>query len=66
MNNLNINFKNNIFKKLSDYCNDRSEFEDISCGGYHSLCLIKYKKSINWIYDDYEKKICKTINECDF
>ena len=51
---------------LSDYCNDRSEFEDISCGGYHSLCLIKYKKSINWIYDDYEKKICKTINECDF
>ena len=51
---------------LSDYnYNNKCDFEEISCGGFHSLCLIKYKKNINWIFDDYEKKICKTIDECD-
>ncbi len=51
---------------LLDYNNDKSEFEDISCGGYHSLCLIKHKKNINWIFDDFDKKISKTIDDIDF
>ena len=48
---------------LLDYCNDKSEFEEISCGGFHSLCLIKRKKSINWIFDDFNKKILKIIDD---
>ena len=51
---------------LLDYNNNKSEFEDISCGGYHSLCLIKHKKNINWIFDDFDKKISKTIDDIDF
>ena len=48
---------------LLDYItNDKSEFEEISCGGFHSLCLIKRKKNINWIFDDFDKKISKVID----
>ena len=50
---------------LLDYKNDKSEFMEISCGGFHSLCLIKYKKNINWIFDDFDKKISKTIDDID-
>ena len=50
---------------LLDYNDDKSGFEEISCGGFHSLCLIKHKKNINWIFDDYEKKISKIIDEID-
>ena len=28
-------------------------FDDISCGGFHSLCLAKYKESIDWIENDF-------------
>ena len=48
---------------LMDYCNYKSGFEEISCGGFHSLCLVKYKGSINWIYEDFDKKITKIIDE---
>ena len=48
---------------LSDYCNDENEFEEICCGGFHSLCLIKRKKNINWLFDDFEKKIVKIIDD---
>ena len=50
---------------LLDYNSDKSEFEEISCGGFHSLCLIKHKKDINWIFDDFEKKISKIIDDID-
>ena len=50
---------------LMDYSNYKCGFEEISCGGFHSLCLIKYKESINWIDDDFEKKISKTIDEIE-
>ena len=30
---------------LMDYSNYRCGFEEISCGGFHSLCLVKYKKT---------------------
>ena len=48
---------------LLDYSNYKCGFEEISCGGFHSLCLIKYKESTNWIKDDFEKKIAKIIDE---
>ena len=48
---------------LTDYSNLKRGFDEISCGGFHSLCLIKYKENINWIYDDFDKKIVKTIEE---
>ena len=50
---------------LLDYNSDKSEFVEISCGGFHSLCLIKHKKNINWIFDDFEKKISKVIDDID-
>ena len=48
---------------LMDYCSQKCGFEEISCGGFHSLCLVKYKENINWIYDDFDKKIVKVIDE---
>ena len=48
---------------LLDYCNDKNEFSEISCGGFHSLCLIKRKKNINWLFDDFDKKISKIIDD---
>ena len=48
---------------LMDYCNYKCGFEEISCGGFHSLCLVKYKEDINWIYEDFDKKIVKVIDE---
>ena len=41
--------------------NDKIQFEEIACGGFHSLCLIKYKDDISWIEDDF-KKIENAIN----
>ena len=55
-----------IFENSVSIADNKSEFEDISCGGYHSLCLIKHKKNINWIFDDFDKKISKTIDDIDF
>ena len=45
----------NPINYLSDYNSKR--FEEISCGGFHSLCLIKYVENLNWIEDDYDKII---------
>ena len=42
---------------------DDVKIEDISCGGFHSLCLIKYKKSVEWIENDYKNIIVKAIKE---
>ena len=41
----------------------KNKFESVSCGGFHSLCLIKYNEDINWIEDDFNNIICKVINE---
>jgi len=40
-----------------------NKFESVSCGGFHSLCLITYNEDINWIEDDFKNNICKIINE---
>jgi len=42
----------NPINYLSDYNSKR--FEEISCGGFHSLCLIKHIENLNWIEDDYD------------
>ena len=45
---------------LLGFNNDKFQFEEISCGGFHSLCLAKYKGDLSWIEDDF-KKIVDTI-----
>lgn len=45
----------NPINYLSDYNSKR--FDEISCGGFHSLCLIKYIENLNWIEEDYDKII---------
>ena len=40
-----------------------NKFESVSCGGFHSLCLIKHKEDINWIENDFKYNICKIIND---
>ena len=39
------------------------KFEEVACGGFHSLCLIKHHENINWIEDDFIKIICALIDE---
>ena len=46
---------------LFDY--KENKFENISCGGFHSLCLINHKENINWIENDFKNNICKIIND---
>ena len=49
---------------LLGFNNEKLQFEEISCGGFHSLCLIKYKEDLSWIEDDL-KTIADTINSND-
>ena len=49
---------------LLGFNNDKIQFEEISCGGFHSLCLTKYKENLNWIDDDFQK-IVEAINKND-
>ena len=35
---------------LNEY--NTTKFDEISCGGFHSLCLIKHKEDLSWIDDD--------------
>ena len=39
------------------------KFDEVACGGFHSLCLIKHKDNIDWINEDYEKIICIIIDD---
>ena len=40
-----------------------NKFESVSCGGFHSLCLIQYNEDLSWIEDDFKKNICQIIND---
>jgi len=40
-----------------------NKFESVSCGGFHSLCLIESNEDINWIEDDFKNAICKIIED---
>ena len=40
------------FTENKDENDAKIQFEDISCGGFHSLCLEKYKEELNWIEID--------------
>ena len=56
---------------LLTFCQEKNEkgnkvqFDDISCGGFHSLCLAKYKNGIDWIDNDFRiiVNIIKNNNE---
>ena len=37
----------------------------VSCGGFHSLCLLKSKNNLDWIEKDYNESILETIAEID-
>ena len=50
----------NPINYLSDF--NSKKFDEISCGGFHSLCLIKYKEDLNWIEEDFII-ISKVIDE---
>ena len=41
----------------------KNKFENVSCGGFHSLCLIKHRDDVNWIENDFKYNICRVINE---
>ena len=41
------------------------QFDDISCGGFHSLCLTKYKNDIDWIEKDADIIVNTIKNNCD-
>ena len=47
-----INYLLALSKEKQDNDN-QIQFEDISCGGFHSLCLAKYKDDIDWIENDF-------------
>ena len=52
----------NPIKYLLGYNN--FNFSEISCGGFHSLCLIKHKESIDWIEKDFQN-IVDEINKIE-
>ena len=49
---INCLFEYNFFK-----------FDEVACGGFHSLVLIKHHKDTNWIEDDYNEIICTLIDD---
>ena len=46
---------------LSEY--KMNNFSDISCGGFHSLVLLKNKNNLEWIEKDYDIYILGILNE---
>ena len=48
---------------LSEYNMDK--YCQVSCGGFHSLCLLKSKNNLDWIEKDYNESILETIAEIE-
>ena len=46
---------------LTEY--NMNYFSDVSCGGFHSLILLKSKYNLDWIEKDYDEIILGIINE---
>ena len=46
---------------LHGFNNNKIQFEDVACGGFHSMCLVKYKEDLSWIENDFVK-IINSIN----
>ena len=46
---------------LTDY--NMNNFSDVSCGGFHSLILLKSKNNIDWIEKDYDEFILGVLKE---
>ena len=50
---------------LLGFNSKKIKFEEIACGGFHSLCLVKYREDISWIEEDL-KIIVNEINYKNF
>ena len=48
-----INYLLGFYGEKNNENENQIIFDDISCGGFHSLCLAKYKESIDWIDNDF-------------
>ena len=46
---------------LTEY--NMNKFWEVSCGGFHSLCLLKSKNNLDWIESDYNENILEVIEE---
>ena len=46
---------------LTEY--NMNKFCEVSCGGFHSLCLLKSKNNLDWIESDYNENILEVIEE---
>ena len=46
---------------LTEY--NLNNFSDVSCGGFHSLILLKSKNNLDWIEKDYDEHILGIFNE---
>ena len=46
---------------LTEY--NMNNFSDVSCGGFHSLILLKSKNNVNWIENDYDELILGIFKE---
>ena len=46
---------------LTDY--NMNNFSDVSCGGFHSLILLKSKNNLDWIEKDYDEFILGVLKE---
>ena len=46
---------------LSEF--NMNKFSQVSCGGFHSLCLLKSKNNLEWIEKDYNESILEIIEE---
>ena len=46
---------------LTEY--NMNNFSEVSCGGFHSLCLLKSKNNLDWIEKDYTENILEIIEE---
>ena len=45
---------------LTEY--NLNNFSDVSCGGFHSLILLKSKNNLDWIEKDYDEHILGIFN----
>ena len=46
---------------LTEY--NMNKYCEVSCGGFHSLCLLKSKNNLDWIETDYTENILGIIEE---
>ena len=59
-------YKTSLPKKIDYLLEYKTNiFDEISCGGFHSMCLMKSKCNLDWIENDYKNIICELIDEIE-